>query len=250
MDKGTLYIVATPIGNLGDITLRALETLKTVHAILAEDTRHTHILLNHYGIVKPLFPYHDFNKEKVTSKYIDWLLAGQSLALVSDAGTPGISDPAFGLVREAARAHIPLVSLPGPCAFITGLVISGLPGHPHQFGGFIPKKKGAWLPLFKSCLLTVQQSWAERMSFSFYLSPHQIQSFLPFLNNTLGSTFTFTLARELTKKFEEVRSASANEWLSEYSQKTAKGEFICFFGLSKLEAGQYLSLPVFLEKEK
>lgn len=235
-NAGTLYLVATPIGNLGDISFRAVEILKTVEAILAEDTRHSHILLQHYGISKPMYPYHDFNKEKVSDRYIALLQEGKSLALITDAGTPGISDPAFSIVRQAHFAKIPVVSIPGACAYITALVVSGLPAHPHTFMGFVPKKKSSWPVLMQSCIDITKSTYTDKHSFSMYMAPHQLVNFLTFLNAMMGGEFNLVLGRELTKKFEEVKNQTLANWLFEYREKKARGEFVLLFALGKTDS--------------
>jgi 16S rRNA (cytidine1402-2'-O)-methyltransferase len=142
IEHGTLYLVATPIGNLEDITYRAIKVLSSVDLIAAEDTRKTKILLDHYNIDKPMMSYYSYNEQIRAPQLIEKLLAGQSIALVSDAGTPGISDPAFHIVQQALQNNIPIIPIPGPSAFLSALIVSGLPTDKFVFEGFIPQKKG------------------------------------------------------------------------------------------------------------
>ncbi len=213
-----LYIVSTPIGNLKDITFRAVETLKDVSLIAAEDTRHTRILLDHYGIKTPTTSYYDQN-EKVKSQYILSLLQeGKDVALVSDAGTPGISDPGFVLIRSAQENNIPVAVIPGPCAAIAALSASGLPSHAFVFEGFLPVKSGAR----RKKLLSFKD---EERTVVFYESPHRLLKTLKDMVEVLDNPVV-VCARELTKKFEEVKKAPAQELLQHFTSHPPKGEFV------------------------
>lgn len=213
-----LYIVSTPIGNLKDITFRAIETLKTVSLIAAEDTRHTRILLEHYGIKTPTTSYYDQN-EKVKSQYILSLLQeGKDVALVSDAGTPGISDPGFVLIRLAQENKIPIAVIPGPSAVIAALSASGLASHAFVFEGFLPVKTGAR----RKKLLSFKD---EERTVVFYESPHRLLKTLKDIDEVLENPVV-VCARELTKKFEEVKKASVQELLQHFTTHPPKGEFV------------------------
>ncbi|MDX1954324.1 MAG: 16S rRNA (cytidine(1402)-2'-O)-methyltransferase, partial [Chitinophagaceae bacterium] len=190
-----LYLVPTPIGNLKDITLRALEVLKEVDLILAEDTRNTSHLVQHYGIQKPLSPYHQHNEHKVLQHLVDQLLAGKKMALVTDAGTPGISDPAFLLVRECIRQGVKVESLPGATAFVPALVNSGLPTDRFVFEGFLPPKKGRQTLLKKLA--------EEERTMILYESPMRLVKTLEELAGYFGEDRQASVSRELTKMFEE-----------------------------------------------
>lgn len=213
-----LYLVPTPIGNLKDITLRAIEVLKEVDVILAEDTRNTTHLLNHYNIQKPLSPYHQHNEHKIVSHLIDQLLVGKKMALVTDAGTPGISDPAFLLVRACVQNNIPVVSLPGATAFVPALVNSGLPTNRFCFEGFLPLKKG------RHSLL--EKLKAEERTMIFYESPVRLVKTLQDLANYFGENRKASVSRELTKVFEETKRGTLIELIQYFSQKNVKGEIV------------------------
>lgn len=214
---GTLYIVSTPIGNLEDITLRAIRILSEVDIIAAEDTRKTNILLTHYKISKPLVSYYSYNEHKRIPKILDVLKAGKSVAVVSEAGTPGISDPAVGIIRAAIAAHHPVVAVPGPTAFLPALITSGLPTDRFIFVGFLPLKKG-------------RTSYLERISREnktvvLYESPHRL---LKTLNEILGifGNRRISVSRELTKKFEEIVHGSLTEIIAHFSIGRVRGEFV------------------------
>jgi 16S rRNA (cytidine1402-2'-O)-methyltransferase len=213
-----LYLVPTPIGNLKDITLRALEVLKEVDVILAEDTRNTARLLNHYQIEKPLTPYHQHNEHKILQHLVDQLLAGKKMAVVTDAGTPGISDPAFLLVRESIKNGIRVETLPGATAFVPALVNSGLTTNRFVFEGFLPLKKG------RHTLLT-QLSQEER-TIIFYESPMRLVKTLEELIKYFGAERQAAVSRELTKMFEENARGSLQELLDHFKQKSVKGEIV------------------------
>ncbi len=213
-----LYLVPTPIGNLKDITLRALEVLNEVDVILAEDTRTTSHLLNHYNIAKPLTPYHQHNEHKILQHLIDQLLAGKKMALVTDAGTPGISDPAFLLVRECIKNDVKIESLPGATAFVPAVVNSGLPTNRFCFEGFLPLKKGRHTLLEK--LKT------EERTMIFYESPMRLVKTLNDFSTYFGAERQCSLSRELTKMFEENKRGTLKEVAEYFSQKTVKGEIV------------------------
>lgn len=213
-----LFIVPTPIGNLKDITLRALEVLNEVDVILAEDTRNTSRLLNHYQIQKPLSPYHQHNEHKILQHLIDQLLAGKKMAVVTDAGTPGISDPAFLLVRECIKNNIKVETLPGATAFVPALVNSGLTTNSFVFEGFLPLKKG------RHTLLTKLAD--EERTIILYESPMRLLKTLEELVKYFGPTRQCCVSRELTKMFEENARGTLQEVLDHFKQKTVKGEIV------------------------
>ncbi len=214
---GTLYVVATPIGNLRDITLRALDILRGVDVIAAEDTRHSAMLLRHYQIQKRLISFHDHNKNRQTPVLIRFLQQGDSVALISDAGTPGISDPGFFLIREAIAQDIPIIQVPGATALIPALVLSGLPLHRFVFEGFPPVKKGR-AAFFKR--LT-----EEERTLVFYESPHRLTRTITDLYTTLGPRRA-AIVRELTKKFEEVIRADLHSLVELLQERKLKGECV------------------------
>lgn len=213
-----LYLVPTPIGNLKDITLRALDVLNEVDVILAEDTRNTSRLLNHYQIQKPLSPYHQHNEHKILQHLIDQLLAGKKMAVVTDAGTPGISDPAFLLVRECIKNNIKVEALPGATAFVPALINSGLTTNRFVFEGFLPLKKG------RHTLLT--QLAAEERTIILYESPMRLTKTLEELVKYFGPERQCCVSRELTKMFEENARGTLQEVLDHFKQKTVKGEIV------------------------
>jgi len=213
-----LYLIPTPIGNLKDITLRALEMLQQVDVILAEDTRTTSKLLNHFGIQKPLSPYHQHNEHKILQHLVDQLLAGKTMAVVTDAGTPGISDPAFLLVRECIRNNIKVETLPGPTAFVPALVNSGLSSNRFIFEGFLPLKKG------RHTLLT--ELAEEKRTLVFYESPMRLIKTLAELIQYFGGNRLCCVSRELTKMFEENARGTLQEVHDYFQQKTVKGEIV------------------------
>jgi 16S rRNA (cytidine1402-2'-O)-methyltransferase len=213
-----LYIVPTPIGNLKDITLRALDVLKDVDLILAEDTRTTSHLLNHYGITKPISPYHQHNEHKVLQHLIDQLITGKTMAVVTDAGTPGISDPAFLLIRECIKNNIKTECLPGATAFVPALVNSGIPSNSFIFEGFLPLKKGRQ---------TLLKSLAEEeRTMIFYESPMRLVKTLEEFIQFFGEDRQCCVSRELTKMFEENKRGSLKEVCEYFKQKTIKGEIV------------------------
>jgi len=215
---GTLYLVATPIGNLEDITLRALRVLKEVDIIAAEDTRETVKLLNHYGIKNTLISYYEHNKIEKGKTLIGYLLDGKNIALVSDAGCPGISDPGEDLVRLAVENGIPLTIVPGPTAVISGLVLSGLPSGRFSFEGFLPMNRRAR----NNRLEAIK---GDTRTLVFYEAPHKLIYTLRDLREVLGNR-RITIARELTKKFEEVIRFTLDDAIMKYQNESPKGEFV------------------------
>lgn len=214
---GTLYIVSTPIGNLEDITYRAVSLLSQVDLIAAEDTRKTKILLNHYNIHKPLVSYYSYNEERRIPELISKMKSGTSIAVVSDAGTPGISDPAYRIIRRAIDEGIPVVALPGPSAVLPALVTSGLPTNRFVFEGFLPVKKGR-----RTMLDTLT---SEKRTIILYESPHRLLRTLNDLLNTFGDR-EISVARELTKKFEEIVRGKISFAIHHFTTHTIKGEFV------------------------
>ncbi|MFZ5973473.1 MAG: 16S rRNA (cytidine(1402)-2'-O)-methyltransferase [Bacteroidota bacterium] len=217
-EKTSLYIVPTPIGNLADITLRALEVLKSVDVILAEDTRTSGRLLKHYNIAKPLQSFHIFNEHKVLNGLIERLQKGEHMALVSDAGTPGISDPGFLLVREVLKHNLKVECLPGATAFVPALVKSGFPTDRFVFEGFLPHKKGRQTIL--------KQLAAETRTIVLYESPHRLLKTLEQIAEWMGADRPVSVSRELTKRFEETKTGPVSELLTHFSQKEVKGEIV------------------------
>ena len=213
-----LYIVPTPIGNLKDITLRALDVLKEVDLILAEDTRTSSHLLNHYQVTKPVSPYHQHNEHKVLQHLIDQLASGKKMALVTDAGTPGISDPAFLLIRECIKNDIKVECLPGATAFVPALVNSGIPTNRFVFEGFIPLKKGRQT-LLKSLV-------EEERTMIFYESPMRLVKTLEEFIQFFGADRLCSVSRELTKMFEENKRGTLKDVCDHFKQKNVKGEIV------------------------
>lgn len=219
---GILYIVPTPIGNLKDITFRAIETLKEVDIILAEDTRQTKKLTKHYGIDKMLWSHHKFNEHKATDSIIQKLKAGTNFALVSDGGTPGISDPGFFLVRACIEVGAQVISLPGAVAFIPALVNSGFPCDKFVFEGFLPHKKGR-----KTLLEKIAN---EERTVILYESPHRIIKTLEQVIAYISPDRPVAVSRELTKTFEENLRGTAAEMLEHFKNHKPKGEFVLIIG--------------------
>ena len=213
-----LYLIPTPIGNLEDITLRALRILKEVNIVLAEDTRTSRKLFSHYDIDANLAPFHMHNEHKVLQKWIDRIKLGETIALVSDAGTPGISDPGFLLVRECVKNDIEVDCLPGATAFVPALVNSGLPSDKFVFEGFLPVKKGRQTRLK---LLS-----EEERTIVFYESPHRIVKTLSLFSEYFGEDRKVSVSREISKMFEETKRGSAKEVMEYFEQKKPKGEFV------------------------
>lgn len=213
-----LYLVPTPLGNLKDITLRAIEVLNAVDLILCEDTRTSSKLLQHYQIQKPLSPYHQHNEHKILQHLIDQLQAGKTMAVITDAGTPGISDPAFLLVRECLKNNIKVECLPGATAFVPALVNSGLPINRFVFEGFLPLKKG------RHTLLTKLAE--EERTMVFYESPVRLVKTLNDFTEYFGKERKCSVSRELTKMFEENYQGSLYEVCKHFSDKNVKGEIV------------------------
>ncbi len=232
MDLGHLYIVATPIGNLQDITLRALETLKQSDTIVCEDTRVTGILLHNYGIKKPLIALNEFNEQTVIYEIIEKLQQGENVSLVSDNGTPLISDPGFLLVRLARKKEIPVFPIPGPSAVITALSASGLPTDSFVYLGFLPKNKTKKKKYLQYLSSIVTKDFCP--TFALYESPHRIIDTLTQIKDTFGDIHV-VVARELTKIHEEFTNIQISECIANYSQKAPKGEITLLFSLKSQE---------------
>lgn len=215
---GKLYICATPIGNLGDITLRVLETLRMVDLVAAEDTRHTLKLLNHFDIKKPLISYFEHNKQYKGAVIINELKAGKNVALVSDAGTPVISDPGEQLVKECIENGIEIESLPGPCAAITAVTLCGLDSKRFMFYGFLPHKK-------QEKLKELEEIKNIKYTLVFYEAPHKLISTLECINEVFGNR-NIAILRELTKIHNEALRMTVSEALSYYGEKEPKGEYV------------------------
>lgn len=213
-----LYIVPTPIGNLGDMTFRAVEVLNQADLILAEDTRTSSVLLNHYHIHKPLTPYHQHNEHKVVDHLVDQLEAGKVMALLTDAGTPGISDPAFLLVRACIKKGVRVECLPGATAFVPALVNSGLPINRFCFEGFLPLKKGRHTMFTKLA--------EEERTMVFYESPMRLVKTLSECITWFGENRMCSVSRELSKKFEENARGTLKEVHDHFAAKTVKGEIV------------------------
>ena len=213
-----LYIIPSPIGNLADFTFRALEVLQSVDVILAEDTRTSLVLLNHYAIQKPLSPYHQHNEHKVTAHLVAQMQNGKTMALITDAGTPGISDPAFLLVRECINQQVKVECLPGATAFVPALVNSGLPMHHFCFEGFSPLKKGRQT-FFKKMA-------EEERTMIFYESPMRLVKTLKDFIQYFGNDRQCCVSRELSKKFEENKRGSLKEVHDYFLAKQVKGEIV------------------------
>jgi len=216
-----LYIVSTPIGNLKDITLRAIETLKSVDLIACEDSRHTKILLNRYSIDKPLTSYHSYNKIRRGEYLISLLKEGKDIALVSDSGTPGISDPGFHLINLAIKENIPITTIPGPVSLIAGLILSGFPTHRFIFEGYLPKKPGQR----KKRISSLRD---EERTVILFESPYRIINLLEELKEEFGD-IKIAILRELTKKFEEIKRERISCFLDYFKKIRPKGEFIVVF---------------------
>lgn len=221
-----LYLVATPIGNLKDITLRSLEVLQTVNTIICEDTRRTSILLNHYSIKKPLLILNDFNEVQNITSIIERLQNGEDMALVSDAGTPLISDPGYKLVRECLSQDILVDSLPGPSSVVTALTLSGLPPDKFLFLGYPPEKPGHRKDFFGKIEILNEKM---KMTNIIFISPHKLISILHDIEDTFGD-IEIVLAAELTKIHQKVESKKVGVWLNQL--KKPKGEYILLFNLN------------------
>ncbi|MDA0195058.1 MAG: 16S rRNA (cytidine(1402)-2'-O)-methyltransferase [Bacteroidetes bacterium] len=222
MEKTSLFLVPTPIGNLGDITIRALEILKSVDHILAEDTRTSLKLLKHYDIRNPLKSFHAFNEHRALKSIIDQLSGGSIMALISDAGTPGISDPGFLLVRECLQNNLKVECLPGPTAFVPALIKSGLPADRFVFEGFLPHKKGRQTRL--------KELLEERKTMIFYESPHRLVKALEQFSENFGGDRIASVSRELTKIYEETVNDTLENLVEYFSAKPVKGEIVIVVG--------------------
>lgn len=216
--SGILYFVPTPIGNLEDMTFRAVKTLKNVDYILCEDTRTSGVLLKHYEISKPLKSYHLHNEHGVTEKIVEDLKNGMNIALVTDAGTPGISDPGYLLAKHCVESGLEMICLPGATAFVPALVVSGLPNHDFYFVGFLPQKKGRQTKL--------KQLLEENKTIVLYESPHKINTTLEQIKEFFGEEVRVSLSREISKKFEETKRGTIQELIDYSKTKTLKGEIV------------------------
>lgn len=212
-----LYVVSTPIGNLGDITLRALETLGNVDLIASEDTRKTGLLLKRFEIKKPQLAFHEHNEEQAGSKIMSLIADGKTVALVTNAGTPGISDPGFTLVRRAIQAGVPVTAIPGPVAFVTALVLSGLPVHGFTFRGFPPHKSGP-----RRRFLQIDRESPHTLIF--YESPYRLKAFLADAIEVLGDREA-AVANDLTKMFESVDRGALSQLLAHFEPQAPRGEY-------------------------
>lgn len=234
IDIGTLYVIATPIGNLQDITFRAIETLKKVDYILAEDTRHSRTLLNNYHITTPVFPLHEHNERAQTPRWLDQLIAGQSIALLSDAGTPLIHDPGYFIVKTAKENGITVSPIPGPCAAIAALSAAGLPTDRFIFEGFLAPSTQKRQTQLKALL-------RETRTMILYEAPHRILECIRDLHTVFGPARQIVLARELTKRFETIRAGSIAElytWLIETPEQQ-RGEMVLLIeGHSPIESDE------------
>ena len=215
---GILYLVPTPVGNLEDMTCRALRVLKEADLILAEDTRTTGILLKHFEIKNAMLSYHKFNEHQTVSHIVSRLLAGETVAVVSDAGTPGISDPGFLVAREAVKAGVEVVCLPGPTAFVPALVASGIPCDRFCFEGFLPVKKGRATRLAALA--------AEERTLVFYESPHRVVKTLAQLAETFGAGRQAAVCREISKVHEECLRGTLEELAAHFTETEPRGEFV------------------------
>jgi len=213
-----LYVVATPIGNLGDITLRAIETLKSVDVVAAEDTRRSGMLLKHLGIKKPFISYHEHNEATRTAELVERLARGENVALITDAGTPALSDPGLRLIRECIKREVPFTIIPGPSSILTALLGSGFSTHKFSFRGFLPVRSGKR----ERELRAAAESEATVI---FFESPYRLTKTLAACVDIMSDR-QLCVARELTKKFEEFRSGTANELLAHYQLHPPKGEIV------------------------
>jgi len=226
--EGKLFLVPTPIGNLEDMTFRAIRILKEADIILAEDTRTSAPMLKHFGIDKKAYSHHQHNEHQATSEIIKFLKEGKNVALISDAGTPAISDPGFFLVRETIKQNLPVECLPGATAFVPALVNSGLPSDAFVFEGFLPVKKGRQTRLKKLAL--------EERTIVLYESPHRLLKTLEEFVQYLGENRQASVSRELTKLYEETVRGTLTEIKSHFENNTLKGEFvICIAGAEEVK---------------
>lgn len=219
---GTLYVVPTPVGNLEDITMRALRVLREADLVLAEDTRTSGNLLRHYDIHRPMLSFHKFNEHQVVSSIVSRLQGGESMALVSDAGTPGISDPGYLLVHEAIQAGVEVITLPGATAFVPALVSSGLPCDKFCFEGFLPQKKGR--------MTRLQELADEPRTMIFYESPHRVVKALEQFIETFGANRPVSVCREISKMHEESVRGTLEDVLAHFQENEPRGEFVIIIG--------------------
>jgi 16S rRNA (cytidine1402-2'-O)-methyltransferase len=237
---GTLYLCATPIGNLGDMTPRVVETLHTVDVIAAEDTRNSIKLLNHFDIHTPMTSYHEYNKVEKARQLVKQLTEGQNIALITDAGTPAISDPGEVLVRMCLEQGIAVTSLPGPAACITALTLSGLPARRFCFEGFLPAEK-------KEKAVVLQELAQESRTMILYEAPHHLVRTLEELYQTLGQR-RITLCRELTKRFETVMPTTLEEAMAYYREEEPRGEYVLVIEGKSLEQKRQEDIAVWQDK--
>ncbi len=235
MKSGILYLVATPIGNLADITFRAIETLREVDLIAAEDTRHAAILLHHYEIRKPVVSYYEENEKRRSQELLDKLSAGQNIALITDAGTPLLSDPGFQLVRKAIENDIRIVPIPGASSILTALMASGLPTDRFTFEGFLPRKKGR--------LTRLNELANEPRTMVFFESPHRVLETLQDFLEKFGDR-PAVCAREMTKVYEEFRRDRLSNLIKHFENHPAKGEFVIIVeGIKRKSKNHFGSQP-------
>ncbi len=232
---GTLHVVATPIGNLGDITLRAIEVLRSVSLIACEDTRRTRTILDRHGIAVPLVSYHKFNERKTAGSIVSRLVEGQSVALVCDGGTPAFSDPGYRLVADALAAGVPVTPVPGPCAFVAAVSASGLPSDRVTFRGFLPHRSG-------ERRRAIEEARGESATQVFYESPHRIVASLRDLAELLGPRRA-ALARELTKKFETWYRGTLEQIAAQVAAEPARGEYCLVVEGARQEAAAVTESP-------
>ncbi|MDD2823103.1 MAG: 16S rRNA (cytidine(1402)-2'-O)-methyltransferase [Candidatus Daviesbacteria bacterium] len=223
-----LIIVSTPIGNLKDISLRALEALKACDAVICEDSRHTGLLLHHFEIKKPMVVLNDNNEARTFPLIISRLQNGENLVLVSDAGTPLISDPGYKLIKECIAQDIVVDSLPGPTAAITALTLSGLPPDKFMFLGYLPEKQGKRTGLLKKLTLINEQLAS---TFIAYVAPHKLIRTLEDMETIYGDNFEVVLAKELTKIHQNVKSQTISKWLADFKKQSPKGEYVLLLNL-------------------
>lgn len=239
---GILYFVPTPVGNLDDMTFRAIKVLREVDYILCEDTRTSGVLLKHFEISKPLKSYHLHNEHQMTERIVDDLKNGQNIAIITDAGTPGISDPGFLLSKAGADAEIEMICLPGATAFVPALVVSGLPNNEFLFAGFLPQKKGRQTKL--------KQLAAEKRTVVLYESPHKINTTLEQIKEFFGQDTRVSLSREISKKFEETKRGSINDLIDFSKSKTLKGEIVLVINNADMSKGTADEKPTSTNKYK
>jgi 16S rRNA (cytidine1402-2'-O)-methyltransferase len=220
-EKGSLFVVATPIGNLSDVTYRAIDTLSSVDFILAEDTRKSSIFLKHYSIKTKMLSYHDFTTDEKITSFVDLLESGKRIALISDAGTPTISDPGFRLIQSCIEKEIQCIPIPGPSSITAALSIAGLPTDRFTFIGFLPHKKGRMKKI--NSLVNIDHT------IILFESPHRLQKTLKELSQTLGNR-PVVICRELTKLYEEIIRGNLSELITEIESKKLKGEFVLLIG--------------------